>query len=124
MGIGEVKGGRAQTLLQAPPRPDGLLQDPLLVLQRQQGVPALHFAYPNGWFDARTIATVRRAGYRSASTSCRHRDPAHPLLTLPRTILWENSSLGMFGRFSPAVLGCQADGTFDRPGSCPQIHWN
>ena len=94
------------------------------VLEERLGAPALHFAYPNGWFDARTIATVRRAGYRSASTSCRHRDPAHPLLTLPRTILWENSSLGMFGRFSPAVLGCQADGTFDRPGSCPQIHWN
>jgi hypothetical protein len=88
-------------------------------LEERLGAAILHFAYPNGWFDEATVAAVQAAGYRSAYTSCSHRDPAHPLLTLPRTLLWENSSLGAFGGFSPAVMGCQADGTFDRPDLCP-----
>jgi len=93
-------------------------------LEDNLGARVLHFAYPNGWFDTATIACVRTAGYRFAYTSCRHRDAAHPLLTLPRTILWENSSLGLFGGFSPAVMGCQADGTFDRARPCASTHWN
>ena len=39
-------------------------------------------------------------------------------------LLWENSGLGAFGGFSPAVMGCQADGTFDRVALCPLDHWN
>jgi len=93
-------------------------------LEERLGTAVLHFAYPNGWFDASTVALVRKAGYRYAYTSCHHCDPSHPFLTVPRTLLWENSSLGMFGRFSPTVMGCQADGTFDRPGSCPLTHGN
>jgi len=87
-------------------------------LEERLGAGVHHFAYPNGWFDDATVAAVQAAGYSFAYTSCRHRDPAHPLLTLPRTILWERSSLGMFGGFSPAVMGCQADGTFDGSGLC------
>ncbi len=88
-------------------------------LEERLGAAVHHFAYPNGWFDDATVAAVQAAGYSFAYTSCRHRDPAHPHLTLPRTLLWEKSSLGMFGTFSPAVMGCQADGTFDRSGLCP-----
>jgi len=93
-------------------------------LEAALGAPVRHFAYPNGWFNAATIQAVESAGYRCAYTSCQHRDPAHPLHTLPRTLLWENSSLGAFGGFSPAVMGCQADGIFDRPALCPLDHWN
>jgi peptidoglycan/xylan/chitin deacetylase (PgdA/CDA1 family) len=88
-------------------------------LEERLGATVRHFAYPNGWFDDATVAAVGAAGYEYAYTSCHHRDPLHPHLTLPRTILWERSSLGIFGDFSPAVMGCQADGTFDRPGLCP-----
>jgi len=93
-------------------------------LEERLGASVHHFAYPNGWFDDATVAAVQAAGYGFAYTSCRHRDPAHPLLTLPRTLLWERSSLGMFGTFSPAVMACQADGTFDRSGLCPLHHRN
>ena len=93
-------------------------------LEERLGASVVHFAYPNGWFDDATVAAVRAAGYRFAYTSCRHRDPAHPHLTLPRTLLWERSSLGMFGGFSPSVLGCQASGAFDGTGLCPQHRGN
>ena len=93
-------------------------------LEARLGVPVRHFAYPNGWFNAATIRAVEAAGYRCAYTSCRHRDPAHPFHTLSRTLLWERSSLGPFGGFSPAVMGCQADGIFDRAALCPLSHWN
>jgi len=93
-------------------------------LEERLGAAVGHFAYPNGWFDGSTVAAVQAAGYRFAYTSCRHRDPAYPLLTLPRTILWERSSLGVFGTFSPAVMGCQADGTFYSSGLCPSHRRN
>jgi peptidoglycan/xylan/chitin deacetylase (PgdA/CDA1 family) len=37
-------------------------------LQRRFGVPARFFAYPDGRYDARVIAAVRRAGYLAATT--------------------------------------------------------
>jgi len=93
-------------------------------LEARLGAVVRHFAYPNGWFDAATIQAVDDAGYLCAYTSCRHRDDARPLHTLPRTLLWERSGLGLFGGFSPSVMGCQADGTFDRAARCPLNHWN
>ncbi len=91
-------------------------------LEASVGTPVRHFAYPNGWFDGTTIAAVQAAGYRCAYTSCRHRDPSRPRLTLPRTLLWENSGLDASDRFSPAVMGCQADGTFPWLAGCPLAH--
>ena len=87
-------------------------------LEERLGPGVDHFSYPNGSFDAATVEAVREAGYRFAYTSCGHRDPAHPLLTLPRTLLWQNSSLDALGRFSPSVMGCHADGTFERTVVC------
>jgi peptidoglycan/xylan/chitin deacetylase (PgdA/CDA1 family) len=93
-------------------------------LEEHLGSPIRHFAYPNGWFDDATVGAVERAGYRGAYTSCRHRHPVRPLFTMPRTLLWEKSSLGVLGDFSPAVMGCHADGTFERHRGCPLNHWN
>lgn len=91
-------------------------------LEARLGVAVRHFAYPNGWFDGTTIAAVEAAGYRCACTSCHHRVPGRPHLSLPRTLLWENSGLGAFGGFSPAVMGCQADGTLPRIAGCRLAH--
>lgn len=91
-------------------------------LEARLGAPVRHFAYPNGWFDARTIQAVEAAGYGCAFTSCHHQDPDRPLLTLPRTLLWENAGLGVSGTFSPAVMGCQADGTLPRAAGCRLAH--
>jgi peptidoglycan/xylan/chitin deacetylase (PgdA/CDA1 family) len=91
-------------------------------LQAGLGIPVRHFAYPNGWFDGRTVRAVERAGYRYAYTACRHRDPDHPLLTIPRTLLWERSALGARGRFSPALMGWRAPGPCRPAGGCGPDH--
>jgi peptidoglycan/xylan/chitin deacetylase (PgdA/CDA1 family) len=93
-------------------------------LEARLDAPVRHFSYPNGWFDGRTLGEVEAAGYRCAYTSCHHRDPGRPLLTLPRVLLWENAGLGVSGTFSPAVMGCQADGTLPRVAGCPLVHRN
>ena len=82
----------------------------------------LHFAYPDGRFDASVVAAVADAGYRFGYTTCRHQDSAHPALTIPRRLLWENACLDAFGRFSPAVMSCQVNGVFDFAASCRVDH--
>jgi hypothetical protein len=93
------------------------------VLEQQLGVPVQHFAYPDGRFDAVAINAALAAGYRTASTICGHVDARHPLLTLPRKILWEKSCMDRFGHFSPAILSCQVNGIFDIAGKCRLPHW-
>jgi hypothetical protein len=45
-------------------------------------------------------------------------------MTVPRVLLWENAGLGVSGSFSPAVMGCQADGTLPRVAGCRLVHRN
>ncbi len=92
-------------------------------LERQLGVSIDHFAYPDGSFDANAIAAVARAGYRTAHTICGHRDPDYPLLTISRRVMWQNTCVDGFGRFSPAVLNCQVNGIFDPASKCHRQHW-
>jgi hypothetical protein len=72
-----------------------------------------HFAYPDGRFDDIAVSAVAQAGYSFAYTTCLHRNPAHPFLTIPRKGLWENSCLDAHGCFSSAIMSCQANRTFD-----------
>lgn len=85
-------------------------------------MPIRHFAYPSGAFNTSVVSAVAAAGYRCAFTSCQHRDDRYPALTIPRRLWWENSCLNVFGRFSPAVISCQARGAFDIIPSCRQAH--
>jgi glycosyltransferase involved in cell wall biosynthesis/peptidoglycan/xylan/chitin deacetylase (PgdA/CDA1 family) len=82
-------------------------------IEARLGVPVAHFAYPDGSFDAAAVRAVAAAGYRFAYTGCKHRDASHPLLTLPRRMLWEGSTLGALGHFSADVLAAQIGGFFD-----------
>lgn len=91
------------------------------LLQRLGGDAAC-FAYPSGDFNSGVVDAVRAAGYRYAFTTCDDRDPRYPLLTIPRTGLWERSCLDPFGRFSPAIMSCQASGTFRWVSRCTQRH--
>jgi glycosyltransferase involved in cell wall biosynthesis/peptidoglycan/xylan/chitin deacetylase (PgdA/CDA1 family) len=91
-------------------------------LESRLGVRVSHFVYPDGAFDAATVRVVKTAGYRYAYTGCRHRDPDHPLLTLPRRVLWEGSTRGAFGHFSADVLSSHLNGIFDRSGRCSDDH--
>jgi glycosyltransferase involved in cell wall biosynthesis len=91
-------------------------------IERRLGLRVSHFLYPDGCFDAGALRAVAAAGYRFAYTGCRHRDAVRPLLTLPRRVLWEGSTLGASGRFSDAVLRAQISGVFDPLGRSPADH--
>lgn len=82
-------------------------------LERGLGIAIRHFAYPGGRFDAAAVEAVAAAGYRFAYTTCAHRDPRRPELTVSRRVLWERSAIGAWGDFSPAMLSCQVEGVFD-----------
>ncbi len=91
-------------------------------LERRLGIQVRHFAYPSGQFDGASVNAVAAAGYRFAYTTCTHRDHRFPLLTIPRTVFWENSCLNSRGVFSPAILNCQINRVFDLVGGCRQAH--
>jgi peptidoglycan/xylan/chitin deacetylase (PgdA/CDA1 family) len=86
------------------------------------GAEPLHFAYPDGRFDRSVVEAVEDAGYCFGYTTCRHQDPGHPELTIPRRLLWENACLDAFGSFSPAVMSCQVNGVFDFAARCRIDH--
>ena len=94
------------------------------LLEGKLGTPIHHFAYPDGQFNAAAVSLIADAGYRFAYTTCSHRDPNYPLLTIPRKLLWENSCLDMFGRLSSSIMSCQAHGVFDFVDKCRQDHWS
>lgn len=89
-------------------------------LEQRLEAPIEHFTYPDGRFTATTVRTVAASGYRFGYTSCQHRDPVFPLLTIPRRILWQNSCLDARDRFSPAIMSCQMHGIFTI--GCRQHH--
>ena len=60
-----------------------------------------------------SVRAVAAAGYRFAYATTPRRNSEHPLLTIPRTVLWEKSSVGA-QLFSGAVLDCQIHHAFDR----------
>jgi len=92
------------------------------VAERELGKPVEHFAYPGGGFNHLVVRAVAEAGYRCAYTSCSHRDPEHPALTLPRRLFWESTCLDGLGHFSPSVMSCQVSGLFDFVSPCRQPH--
>jgi len=92
------------------------------VLEQHLGIPIRHFAYPDGRFDRAAVEGVAAAGFRSAYTICMHRDPSHPLFTISRRVLWENSSMAGFGGFSPAIMSCMVNGIFEPAFKCQQVH--
>jgi peptidoglycan/xylan/chitin deacetylase (PgdA/CDA1 family) len=91
-------------------------------LEKRLGTDIQHFVYPDGAFNASSVSAVAAAGYRFGYTSCMHRDPTHPMLTVPRTVLWENSCLDSRGLFSGPVLNCQMHRAFDLVSGCRQTH--
>jgi len=93
-----------------------------LAAEQKLGMPVEHFAYPDGRFNPEVVQAVKEAGYRYAYTTCMHRDPTNPLLTIPRRVMWEHTSRDAFDQFSPAMMSCQVNGVFDQLGGCNQTH--
>ena len=82
-------------------------------MEAQLGRAVLHFAYPAGRFDPAAVRAVAAAGYRYAYTACQHHVASHPLLTIPRKVLWERACTDGDGRFSPSVMSAQISGLYD-----------
>jgi peptidoglycan/xylan/chitin deacetylase (PgdA/CDA1 family) len=91
-------------------------------LETRLGTPVRHFAYPGGLFDTGSVEEVARAGYRFGYTGCSHRTVAHPMLTVPRTVLWENSCLDSNRSFSGPAMSCQIHRAFDLVSGCRNRH--
>lgn len=87
-------------------------------LEQLLGVQVSHLAYPNGLFCPATVRAAARAGYRYAYTTCVHRDPELPLLTIPRRCFSERSAAGAFRSFFPPVAACEVQGVFDLLREC------
>jgi peptidoglycan/xylan/chitin deacetylase (PgdA/CDA1 family) len=91
-------------------------------LEQRLGAPVRHFAYPSGIYNAFSVDAVAAAGYRFAYTTCRHRSPEHPLLTVPRTLWWEGSGLDSNRALSESIMSCQVNGAFEPVARCRQNH--
>lgn len=91
-------------------------------LEQELGMTVAHFAYPDGCFNTAAVQAVATAGYRSAYTTCLHRDARHLALTIPRRLLWEHSCMDAFGRFSPAMMGCQTNAVSGFATRCGRDH--
>lgn len=91
-------------------------------IENRLGTTVRHFAYPSGQFNSDSVEAVANAGYQFAYTVCRHRDGRYPQLTVPRTLLWENSCRDYRGNFSGSILGCQLHRAFDIVSGCRQRH--
>jgi peptidoglycan/xylan/chitin deacetylase (PgdA/CDA1 family) len=98
------------------------LQESKWALEQHLGESVLHFAYPGGQFTPEVVEAVAHAGYRFAFTACTHGVPKHPSLTIERLLLWEGSSADANGRFSPAILNCQAHDLWPPARRCERIH--
>jgi hypothetical protein len=103
---------------ESPARVDEEVTGSRRILEERLRTPIRHFAYPDGMFNAPAVRAVARAGYRCAFTSCTHRDESHPLLTIPRLLLWEGSCRDSFSSFSPAIMACHVAGVFRRKAGC------
>jgi peptidoglycan/xylan/chitin deacetylase (PgdA/CDA1 family) len=91
-------------------------------LESHLGEPIAHLAYPGGQFSAPVVEAAARAGYEFAYTACQHRDARRPALTIERLLLWQGSSVDAAGRFSPAILTCQAQDLWPPARTCGRTH--
>ena len=90
-------------------------------LENRLGVKVAHFAYPDGAFNAESVRVIAEAGYDCAFIACRHADPWYSRLTIPRLLLWEQSSLNAFGQLSSVLLRCQTRGLFTGAARCTAL---
>jgi peptidoglycan/xylan/chitin deacetylase (PgdA/CDA1 family) len=122
MTIGSHTQTHALLTLENPKRMANQIVGSLMTLQEKLGKPVAHFAYPDGRFNPTVVSCVGYAGYRFGYTTCLHRDVRYPSLTIPRKMLWENSSLDPFEGFSSILMHCHAHRIFDLFHRCDQDH--
>jgi peptidoglycan/xylan/chitin deacetylase (PgdA/CDA1 family) len=98
------------------------LKSSRLELETRMGDKVPYFAYPDGRFHRQVVSAVNSCGYTFAFSTCTHRDPEYPLLTVPRKVLWEKSCVDPFGSFDPTIMECLIARVFDFMSPCRKIH--
>lgn len=123
---GVIIGSHTKThTLMTNERPDRIAQeltDSRAEIEKKLCLPIQHFAFPNGFYDTASVEAAADAGYRFGYISCSHQSAVHPALTIPRTLLWENSCLDADARFSESLLSCEVNGVFSFVNRCRQRH--
>jgi peptidoglycan/xylan/chitin deacetylase (PgdA/CDA1 family) len=83
------------------------------VIEKNLRKPVKHFAYCNGFYSAGVARALQAEGFVSAvTTEDMPNMPGVDPFALKRKVLWEGSSAGVFGDYSPALAACQFDDTF------------
>ncbi len=123
---GIIVGSHTRTHILMPNESDARARHEALAsreeLERRLETPIWHFAYPSGIFNIRSVSAVEAAGYRFGYTTCAHRSPDRSMLTIPRTLLWENACLDDRREFSESILSCHVRRAFDLVSGCRQKH--
>jgi peptidoglycan/xylan/chitin deacetylase (PgdA/CDA1 family) len=91
-------------------------------LEARLGDKVPYFSYPDGRFNRQVVSAVKSCGYAFAFSTCTHRDPEYPLLTVPRKVLWEKSCVNPFGSFDATIMECQITRLFDFMSPCTKNH--
>jgi peptidoglycan/xylan/chitin deacetylase (PgdA/CDA1 family) len=87
----------------------------LELLGSRLGTEVCEFAYPNGDADERVAQLAQQAGVRLGFTiQPRELRSGEDLMRLGRRNVCEDTSRGLFGKFSRAYFFCEATGVFDR----------
>lgn len=83
------------------------------VIERGIQKPVRHFAYCNGYYSAGVAQALKAEGFLSGvTTEDMTNVPGTDPFALKRKVLWENSSAGVLGTYSKALVACQFDDTF------------
>ena len=77
---------------------------------------------PAELFNTASVNAVAARGIGLATPAAPTGTPSIPLLTVPRTVLWENSCRDSRGLFSGSILNCQIHRAFDLVSGCRQPH--
>ena len=83
------------------------------VLEKNLRKPVKHFAYCNGFYSAGVAQALEAEGFISAvTTEDMPNVPGVDPYALKRKVLWEGSTAGILGSYSPALAACQFDDSF------------
>jgi peptidoglycan/xylan/chitin deacetylase (PgdA/CDA1 family) len=83
------------------------------VLEKNLRKKVVHFAYCNGFYSAGVAQALKAEGFISAvTTEDMPNVPGVDPYALKRKVLWEGSTAGILGAYSPALAACQFDDSF------------
>jgi peptidoglycan/xylan/chitin deacetylase (PgdA/CDA1 family) len=91
------------------------VEQPRALIRQHLGSDPAGFSYPDGCYDERVRRAVIRAGYRYAVQTSRGQNHGNDdFYALPRRMVKQSHSTGIFGEFASRTFVCEVTGIFDR----------